>query len=201
MTLASNGYTLSITPDEKLRYFGDIEFSVDFPDQQRQDRFRGKGNWKTVMDGVKRCQKLGLRVSFLSVLMNVNYRDQGAIARLAASLGVDFRVNVYQPMYTDEYMLSFDQYWEAFKILFDQSEVISVTEPLVNTFLGINGLNGTPCGGSSMRVAPDRKLKSCVYWPDSDPSTIWRSKGKRFLNRLCSNKPITYPGSARVAAM
>ena len=35
MTLASNGHTLSITPDEKLRYFKDIEFSVDFPDQQR----------------------------------------------------------------------------------------------------------------------------------------------------------------------
>jgi radical SAM protein with 4Fe4S-binding SPASM domain len=168
LTLASNGYTLSITPDEKLKYFGDVEFSVDFPDQQRQDQFRGEGNWSTVMDGVKRCQKLGLRVSFLSVLMNVNYRDQCAIARLASSLGVDFRINVYQPMYTDEYMLTFDQYWDAFKLLFDQSEIISVTEPLVNTFSSINGLKGTPCGGNSMRVAPDRKLKSCVYWPESD---------------------------------
>jgi radical SAM protein with 4Fe4S-binding SPASM domain len=120
------------------------------------------------MESVKRCQKLGLRVSFLSVLMNLNYRDQGAIAQLAASLGVDFRVNVYQPMYTDEYMLTFDQYWEAFKMLFDHGEIISVTEPLVNSFLGIKGLNGTPCGGNSMRVAPDRKLKSCVYWPESD---------------------------------
>ncbi len=37
MTLASNGYTLSITPDEELKYFEDVEFSVDFPDQRRQD--------------------------------------------------------------------------------------------------------------------------------------------------------------------
>ena len=37
MTLASNGYTLSITPDEVLKYFKDVEFSVDFPDQSRQD--------------------------------------------------------------------------------------------------------------------------------------------------------------------
>ena len=35
MTLASNGYTLAITPDEKLKYFRDVEFSVDFPDQIR----------------------------------------------------------------------------------------------------------------------------------------------------------------------
>jgi MoaA/NifB/PqqE/SkfB family radical SAM enzyme len=168
LTLASNGYTLYITPDEQLQYFEDVEFSVDFPDQRRHDQFRGEGNWETVMRGVERCRKLGLRVSILAVLMNLNYKDLGVLARFAAALGVDFRVNVYQPMYTADYMLSFDEYWQAFEILFDNCEIISVSEPLVNTFLGIDGLNGTPCGGKSMRVAPDRKLKSCVYWPESD---------------------------------
>jgi radical SAM protein with 4Fe4S-binding SPASM domain len=100
--------------------------------------------------------------------MNLNYDELGLIAELAASFGADFRVNVYQPMYTDEFMPSFDQYWKAFEALFDQSEIISVTEPLVNTFLGLNGLKGTPCGARSMRVTPDRLLKACVYWPDSD---------------------------------
>jgi radical SAM protein with 4Fe4S-binding SPASM domain len=170
MTLATNGYTLSITPDEKLKYFKDIEFSVDFPDRFRQDQFRGEGNWQTVMAGIKRCQRLGIRVSILAVLMNLNHKDLGHIARLAAALGVDFRINAYQPMYTEEFLPSFEQYWEAYKILFGQSEIISVTEPLVNTFLGLNGLNGTPCGGRSIRVTPDRKLKACVYWPDSDLS-------------------------------
>ena len=168
MTLASNGYTLSITPDEKLRFFKDVEFSVDFPDQQRQDQFRGEGNWQTVMAGIDRCRRLGIRVSILAVLMNLNYTDLGRIARLAGSFGADFRVNVYQPMYTEEFLPSFEQFWEAYKILFDQSEIISVTEPLVNTFLGLNGLSGTPCGGCSMRITPDGKLKACVYWPDSD---------------------------------
>lgn len=168
MTLASNGYTLSITPDEELKYFGDVEFSVDFPDQRRQDKFRGEGNWQTVMAGIERCRRLGIRVSILAVLMNLNYTDLGSIARLAASFGSNFRVNAYQPMYTEEFMPDFEQYWEAYKILFDHSEIISVTEPLVNTFLGANGLKGTPCGGRSIRVTPDRKLKACVYWPESD---------------------------------
>ena len=168
MTLASNGYTLSITSDEALMYFEDVEFSVDFPDQARQDKFRGDGNWQTVMAGIQRCQRLGIRVSILAVLMNLNYKDLGRIAGLAASFGSDFRVNAYQPMYTEEFMPDFEQYWEAYRILFDQSEIISVTEPLVNTFLGTNGLKGTPCGGRSMRVTPDRKIKACVYWPESD---------------------------------
>jgi len=168
MTLASNGYTLSITPDEELRYFGDVEFSVDFADQGRHDKFRGEGNWQTVMEGIERCRRLGIRVSILAVLMNLNYTELGRIARLAASFDSNFRVNAYQPMYTEEFMPNFEQYWEAYRILFDQSEIISVTEPLVNTFLGANGLKGTPCGGRSMRLTPDRKLKACVYWPESD---------------------------------
>jgi radical SAM protein with 4Fe4S-binding SPASM domain len=168
LTLASNGYTLSITPEEMLTYFRDVEFSIDFPDQKRQDDFRGEGNWRTIMASIDRCARLGVKVSILAVLMNVNYQDQGHLAKLAASLGADFRVNVYQPMYTDKFMLSYDQYWEGYRILLDQSEIISVTEPLVNTFLGLGNRNGTPCGGSSIRITPDRRLKPCVYWPTSD---------------------------------
>jgi len=168
LTLASNGYTLSITPDDMLTYFQDVEFSVDFPDQKRQDAFRGEGNWQTVMDAIGRCARLGVKVSILAVLMNVNYKDQGRLAKLAGSLGADFRVNVYQPMFTDKFMLSYEQYWESYRSLFDQSEIISVTEPLVNTFLGFGNSNGTPCGGSSIRITPDRRLKPCVYWPTSD---------------------------------
>ena len=59
LTLASNGYTLSITPDEMLSYFGDVEFSIDFPDQRRQDEFRGEGNWQTIMSSIERCARLG----------------------------------------------------------------------------------------------------------------------------------------------
>jgi radical SAM protein with 4Fe4S-binding SPASM domain len=168
LTLASNGYTLSITPDEVLTYFRDVEFSIDFPDQKRQDEFRGEGNWRTIMEAIDRCTRLGIKISILAVLMNLNYLDQGRLAKLAASLGADFRVNAYQPMYTDKFMLSYDQYWEGYRILFDQSELISVTEPLVNTFLGLDNDNGTPCGGSSIRITPDRRLKPCVYWPASD---------------------------------
>ena len=115
LTLASNGYTLGITPDEMLKYFGDVEFSVDFPDQSRQDQFRGSGNWQTVMAGIERCHKLGIRISILAVLMDCNYKDLGSIAKLAASFGSNFRVNTYQPMYTTKYLPSFEQYWQAYQ--------------------------------------------------------------------------------------
>lgn len=170
MTLASNGYTLSITPDDRLRWFSDVEFSVDFPDRQRQDDFRGNGNWETVMKGIERCRRLGIRVSMLAVLMNINHRDIGRIAALAASVGADFRVNVYQPMHTPSFMPNFEEYWRAYEILFSASEIISVSEPLVNAFLGLGDLAGNPCGGRSIRVTPEGRLKPCVYWPTAELS-------------------------------
>jgi radical SAM protein with 4Fe4S-binding SPASM domain len=120
------------------------------------------------MEGIERCARLGIKVSLLAVLMNVNYDELGLLAKLATSLRADFRVNVYQPMFTDTFLPTFDQYWQAYQILFDNSKIISVTEPLVNTFLGLNSLNGSPCGGRSLRITPDRLLKGCVYWPTSD---------------------------------
>jgi radical SAM protein with 4Fe4S-binding SPASM domain len=198
LTLASNGYTLSITPDEILKYISDVEFSVDFPDQERQDKFRGPGNWETIMKAIERCNELGIRVSILAVLMNLNYQDLGAIAGLAASWRADFRVNVYQPVYTLEYMPTFEQYWQAFQILFDQSEIISVTEPLINTFLGIKGIAGSPCGGSSLRVTPDRKLKACVYWPESDLTIDdLVSQKDTIFNSELFRKTHTIPGFCR----
>jgi radical SAM protein with 4Fe4S-binding SPASM domain len=71
-------------------------------------------------------------------------------------------------VYSAEFMPSFDQYWQAFNALFARSEILSVTEPLIHTFLGLKELHGTPCGSRSIRVTPDRLLKACVYWPDSD---------------------------------
>jgi radical SAM protein with 4Fe4S-binding SPASM domain len=168
LTLASNGHTLSMTPDEMLTYFSDVEFSLDFPDQERQDAFRGGGNWQTIMGAIERCAHLGIRVSILAVLMNVNFDLHGRLARVAASLGADFRVNVYQPMYTAKFMPSFDEYWKAYEILFNESEILSVTEPLVNAFLGLKNVSGTPCGAQNIRITPDRRLKPCVYWPKSD---------------------------------
>jgi hypothetical protein len=95
-------------------------------------------------------------------------------------------------MYTDEFMPNFDQYWQAFKILVEDCEIISVTEPLVNTFLGVNGLKGTPCGGRSMRVTPDRRRKLRNHYNEPDEfCPIFKGKHIKLDGQLSSAaKPI-----------
>lgn len=166
VTLASNGYTVETTPDEILKTFRDVEFSIDFPSEAGQDGFRGEGNWKRIFTNVERCRHVGLEVSILAVLMNLNYNKMGQLAKVAAIHGCNFRVNVFQPVRNRSYQPTYEQYWEAFKILFDESALLSCTEPLVNTFSGLNTMEGSPCGRRSIRVTPLKQVLPCVYWPE-----------------------------------
>ena len=167
VSLATNGYTVENSPDELLQGLSDVEFSVDFPSEREQDDFRGRGNWNRVRRNVERCKKLGLEVSFLAVLMSINYDKLGDLAGIAGSMGCNLRVNVFQPNRNRAYLPSYREYWEAFHILFEEAAVVSCTEPLVNTFSGLNSLRGSPCGRGSIRITPFKHVLPCVYWPEN----------------------------------
>lgn len=170
VTLASNGLTVQKTPDEILTTFRDVEFSLDFPTDKEQNGFRGEDNWRRILNGIDRCRKLGMEVSILAVLMNLNYNRLGELAKVVASYGCNLRVNVFQPVQNRDYMPTYDQYWEAFRILFDEAALISCTEPLVNTFSGLNTMQGSPCGRKSIRITPLKEVLPCVYWPERNVS-------------------------------
>ena len=165
VTLASNGYTVQNTPDELLTTFREIEFSIDFPTAKEQDAFRGQGNWNRILSSIERCRQLGIEVSILAVLMNINHAKLGKLAKMVASFGCNLRINVFQPVRNQAYMPSYREYWDAFRMIFDSAAVISCTEPLVNTFSTLNSLSGSPCGRSSIRVTPLKHVLPCVYWP------------------------------------
>ena len=165
VTLASNGLTVQTTPDRLLAAFREVEFSIDFPTEKEQNGFRGEGNWGRILRGVERCAKLGLEVSILAVLMNLNYNRLGELAKFVGSLGCNLRVNVFQPVRNADYMPAYYQYWEAFRILFDNAALVSCTEPLVRTFCGLAAPEGSPCGCRSIRITPLKEVLPCVYWP------------------------------------
>ncbi len=166
LSMASNGYSLNCITDEQLRAFHDVEVSIDFPTQRGQDAFRGAGNWEEVHRAMDRCRTLGVEVSILTTMMNTNYQHMNALARLAQDLAVNLRVNVYQPVNTHRFDLSYDQFWEGFRRLADSSRLLSCTEPVVTAIMGIDPVR-SPCGQESLRVTPQRTVAPCVYWPSS----------------------------------
>ena len=165
ITITSNGYSISVLSDEEVRYFHDVEFSLDFPTEPEQDAFRGKGNWRLIEEQMDRCRSLSVTMTVTAVMMRINYARMAEIARIAASRGALLRVNAYQPVKTDAFTLSYEQFWAGYRTLFAETEIKVCNEPIVRAVLGLNG-SRRGCGIETVRVSPRGEVLPCVYWPE-----------------------------------
>jgi len=106
-------------------------------------------------------------VTVTAVMMRINADKMAALARVAATVGANLRVNVYQPSKTDRFTLSYAQFWDGFKRLAAATRLVATTEPVLAGVLGLEGFVGPACGRSTVRVAPDGRVLPCTYWPQS----------------------------------
>jgi radical SAM protein with 4Fe4S-binding SPASM domain len=182
LTITSNGHSVAVLEDDELRAFHDIEFSLDYPTQAEQDAQRGPGNWELIHQQAERCRRLSIPVTIIAVMMKSNYLRLADVARVGKQFDAPLRVNVYQAVRSDTYALSYEEYWEGFRSLFDQTDVIAIGEPLVRAMAGLPPLSGG-CGVSTVRVTPRATTQPCVYWPGSgEPMADLISAGPEILN-------------------
>ena len=164
LTITSNGHSAAMLTDDELRAFHDVEFSLDYPTEHDQDAQRGSGNWALIHDQAKRCVRLGIPVTFIAVMMKSNYLRLAEVARVVRRYQAPLRVNVYQAARSDLFALSYEEYWQGFRALFGQTDVIAIGEPLVRAMAGLPPRVGG-CGVSTVRVTPRATTQPCVYWP------------------------------------
>ena len=173
-SLTSNGYTIVHLDAEHLRRMNDIDISLEFPTEEKQSAFRGKDSWSTAISALEYCQSLGITVSIAMCLMNINYKDIVQFKELMRKYNVFLRVNIYKPVNTDKYSLSYEQFWEAITNIYKEFRVMSCSEPIVNAVLGIKRSANEMkegCGKTSLRITPYGHIVPCVYWKES-PYTI-----------------------------
>jgi radical SAM protein with 4Fe4S-binding SPASM domain len=163
LTITSNGHSVAVLGDSELQAFHDIEFSLDYPTQAEQDRQRGPGNWALVHEQAQRCVRLGVSVTIIAVMMKSNYLRLADVARVAKQFDAPLRVNVYQAVRSDIYALTYEEYWNGFRQLFAQTDVIAIGEPLVRAMAGLPPFPGG-CGVSTVRITPWATTQPCVYW-------------------------------------
>ncbi len=163
--ITSNGYSLAQLSDEELAGFHSVELSFDFPNKAEMDRFRGAGAWEMAIESLQRCQRLGIPTAVAAVMMSTNYNRLHELARFAFGLGCDLRVNVYQPVTGEEFTLNYEQFWQGFANLFAAGPVVVCSEPLVNAVMGLESVQGNPCGRRSIRALPAGTIAPCPYWP------------------------------------
>jgi len=197
LTITSNGHSAAVLTDDELRAFHDVEFSLDYPTEPEQDSQRGSGNWKLLHDQAGRCVRLGIPVTFISVMMKANYLRLAEVARVAKHYQAPLRVNVYQAVRSDLYALSYEQYWQGFRALFAQTDVIAVGEPLVRAMTGLPPRFGG-CGVSTVRVTPRATTQPCVYWPGAgEPLSLLVSLRSGVVETLPFVQARTTPEACR----
>lgn len=197
LTITSNGHSVAVLEDNELRAFHDIEFSLDYPTEGEQDRQRGPGNWALVHEQAERCVRLGIPVTIVAVMMKSNYLRLGHLARVAKQFDAPLRVNVYQAVRSDIYALNYAEYWEGFRRLFEETDVIAVGEPLVRAMAGLPPLRAG-CGVSTVRVTPRATTQPCVYWPGrGEPLSDLISAGVGILNSIPFEQARTLPDACK----
>lgn len=166
LTITSNGHSIGMLDDERVRAFHDVEFSLDYPTEEEQDRQRGSGNWRLIHEQAARCRGLGVPVTIIAVMMKTNYLKLAEVVRISKKFYAPLRVNVYQSVQTDAFALTFEEYWEGFRRLFAETDVIAIGEPLVRAMAGLSVPDrACGCGITTVRVTPRATTQPCVYWP------------------------------------
>jgi radical SAM protein with 4Fe4S-binding SPASM domain len=197
LTITSNGHSVAVLEDHELRAFHDIEFSLDYPTQAEQDGQRGTGNWELIQRQAERCVSLGVPVTIIAVMMKPNYLRLTEVARVAKKFDAPLRVNVYQAVRSDVYALSYEEYWEGFRRLFAETDVIAIGEPLVRAMAGMPPLLGG-CGVSTVRVTPRATTQPCVYWPGpGEPLSDLISMGLDILDSTPFAQARTLPAACQ----
>jgi radical SAM protein with 4Fe4S-binding SPASM domain len=197
LAITSNGHSIAVLEDDELRAFHDIELSLDCPTQAKQDALRGEGNWALIHRQGERCVKLGVPVTIIAVMMKANYLHLAEVASVARQFAAPLRVNVYQAVRSDVYMLSYEEYWEGFRRLFAQTDVVATGEPLVQAMAGLPPLRRA-CGVSTVRVTPHATIQPCVYWPGQGaPLSDLLSTGLGILRSEPFQQARTLPATCR----
>jgi radical SAM protein with 4Fe4S-binding SPASM domain len=193
LTITSNGHSVAALENNDLRAFHDIEFSLDYPTQEEQDAQRGPGNWVLIHEQAERCVKLDIPVTIIAVMMKSNYLRLADVAQVAKQFDAPLRVNVYQAVRSDIYALSYEEYWEGFRRLFEETDVIAIGEPLVRAMAGLPPKQAG-CGVSTVRVTPRATTQPCVYWPGAgDPLADLISTGVDILGSTPFEQARTLP--------
>ena len=196
MSLTTNGYTISLLTKEQLKWFNDIDFSLDFPNETLHDCFRGKNAFKKVLDGIEFCNNNGLKTSIVTVLMDDNAGLMGDMVELCRHLACHLRISVYKSVNTFKFNASFENFWKGIKLIFESSDIVACSEPIINAFLMHKNFNnshmisrgGPVCGKESIRITPAGLIVPCTFLLNSSVSikALKSTRDLTLLTTLCN---------------
>lgn len=161
--LTSNGKTVNEMDISILKMLKDVDISLDYANEKDHDAWRGApGTFERALKALERCKEAGINTSIAMALMSVNYKELPKFREILNKFDCCLRINIYKPVGIENFSLSYEQFWDSIRMMADNFDLKSCSEPVLALIVPDMTTRGSPCG-TSIRIHPDGIETPCVY--------------------------------------
>ena len=170
--LTTNGWSVNKNTIGLIKkYFNDIDVSLDFPNKEEHNQFRGSQhswNWATTALKLLKQHEIDFSIVVCLTAKNCSQENLDRFLTISKQYGCDLRINWFRPTgrgkTNHELKLNIDQVNNSFIYLVNNSVIKALPDPYFSALLNINSRIGCPCGKDSFRITPTGKVVPCVYF-------------------------------------
>ncbi len=172
--ITTNGFTAKYLYEHHFDVFmkvNDWDFSLDAPCSELHNRNRGVSNaFEMVIEGLKLCEQHNRQKSIVVAGMKNNFNKEimSQFLNIARKYNAEFRINILKPTEAihEELKPSIKQVYEIFNYLFENTDIVCLSESVLASQVGIQ-TQGCPCGTNSFRIRSKVNgrvpITPCVY--------------------------------------
>lgn len=169
--LTTNGYSVNDdTINDITKYMNDVDVSIDYPDEERHNEFRGhKCAWKWAIGALELLKKNNISFSIVTCLHaeNCDYRIIDEFTNLCKKYDCEWRINWFKPTgrgkFDEKLKLQVNVVYDIFKYIIQRCDIVALPDPLFSALIGMKQKKGCPCGKTSFRITPEGNIVPCVY--------------------------------------
>lgn len=166
MAITSNGYTIvKMKKIDIKRQLNDVDISVDFPDKQRHNEFRGHDKaWFWANRALKILQEIRIQTTITTcVTSQTTDEDLLGLISMANRYGACLRINWYRntKKETNHLRISAERAWSVIELLADKV-IFSSLDSIFAGPLGVK-CQSCPAGGFSARIHQDMSVTAYPF--------------------------------------
>ena len=153
------------------RCIDDVDVSLDYGDQARQDQSRNHpGAFMMAVRSLKVCRQYGKKTTIVNALHKYNgtRENMDSLMRLSRIYDASLRINIYRPTVGFDYVIGYDQLKEILIRFVRNQQVESLADPLFASLFHVPCPAGDPVARSSFRILPNGYISPSTYLLDRE---------------------------------
>lgn len=177
--LTTNGSSINKDTIEYVKkYMNDIDVSIDYPEKEKDDDFRGSTEaWNWAINACELLKENNINFSIVTCMHSQNATEENVdkFLELCKKYNCEWRINWFKPTgrgkFNETLKLSVEQVHNIFKYIVERADIVALPDPYFSSIIGLNTRVASTCGTESFRITPNTEVVPCVYFTKEMKST------------------------------